>query len=357
MNIKTILASLFLGLFALASHAGNAENIIMVEKGNAESFLQALRVANEKNKNINAKRVTIYLPSGTYDLGKRTLNLLSGHNVTIVGQGMDNTIIKNAPDVKDEGISKTATLLIRGNNTYLQDLTLLNAMDYYAADKAGRAVCIQDFGTHTICKRVKMLSHQDTYYTKNSDGEFYWEDSEIHGTVDFICGRGDVYFQKCRIVIEKRNADGTGGCVIAAPNQSKTFGMLFNECVIENRTQSYSLARSWGGKSCCYYVNNTLLDPARIIKTRFTLQGMNVVPNAFIECGSEDANGNLLTPISNRQTFYKDTIKITLETAMPAEKAAQYSVKKMLSKWRPDKAAAKLEKNTCGILKKYVLEK
>jgi pectin methylesterase-like acyl-CoA thioesterase len=69
----------------------------------------------------------------------------------------------NAPKVEDEGIGKTATLLNRGWNTYEQDLTLKNDLDYYHSGPAGRAVCWQDKGNRVIFKRVRMLSYQDTY--------------------------------------------------------------------------------------------------------------------------------------------------------------------------------------------------
>ena len=73
-----------------------------------------------------------------------------------------------------------------------------------------------------------MLSHQDTYYSDNEDCQFYFQDSEIHGTVDFICGAGDIWFERCKIVTEKRNLDGSGRNVIAAPRTSNTpWGYIF----------------------------------------------------------------------------------------------------------------------------------
>ena len=112
---------------------------------------------------------------------------------------MDNTIIVN--EAEQEGIGVSATFLITGENTYLQDLTLKNAYDYYKPGFAGRAVVIQDKGKHTVCKNVRMLSYQDTYYS-NSNSNFYFENSDIHGTVDFICGEGDVFFNNCTLTVE-----------------------------------------------------------------------------------------------------------------------------------------------------------
>lgn len=331
-------------MLCLASNflwAGNATNadVIVVEAGNANSLLEAIQRANTSS----APRTFIYLPAGKYDLGKRVLNLVAGKNVCLIGQGMDQTLIVNKPDVEDEGISKTATLLITGDNTYLQDLTIQNAMDYYSAKGAGRAVCIQDLGSHTICNRVRLLSCQDTYYTKNNGGEYYWKNSEIHGTIDFVCGRGDVYFDQCRIVVEKRNADGTGSCVIAAPHSSKTFGMMFYGCTIENHTQEYRYARSWGAPSRCYFVNTTLLDPSRLASSRFTPQGMGCIPDRFVECNTKDAQGNVISPKHNAITFFRGDIKQKMETIEPAKNADKYKVENLLKEWRPDLKLQELE--------------
>lgn len=330
-------------IFCMIGLSGMAKDfkgdIVVVEAGNAESLLEAVQKANVSN----APRTYIYLPAGKYDLGKRVLNLISGKNICLIGQGMDKTVIVNAPDVENEGISKTATFLITGDDIYFQDLTIQNAMDYYSAKGAGRAVCIQDLGSRNICNRVRLLSYQDTYYPKNGDGEYYWKNSEIHGTVDFICGRGDVYFDECRLVIEKRNADGSGGCVIAAPNTSRTYGMMFYGCTIDNRAESYSLARSWGHPARCYFVNTTLLDPARLQQSRFTPQGMNVVPDKFVECNTKDAQGNLISPKHNVVTFYKGDIKCKMETIEQPKNANQYKVDVLMKEWRPDLKLAELE--------------
>ena len=66
-----------------------------------------------------------------------------------------------------------------------------------------------------------MLSYQDTYYSNepNGKGQFYFEDSEIHGTVDYVCGGGDVYFNRVLFVNESRKeGEKSGEDVIAAPN-------------------------------------------------------------------------------------------------------------------------------------------
>ena len=169
-----------------------AQRTIVVEKGNAQSLLNAIGKANEMNADSAAERLFILIPDGFYDLGETTLTRISGHNIALIGESMQGTVIQNRPDVKIESISKTAIFQNRGKNNYYQDMTLKNALDYYKAEPDGRAVTLQDKGTRTICNRVRMLSHQDTYYSDNERCLSYMQDTEIHGTIDFICGAGDV---------------------------------------------------------------------------------------------------------------------------------------------------------------------
>ena len=177
-----------------------AQEVMYIPKNNVKALLTAIELANKKNAEKDSKPLYILIPDGFYDLGATVLTKITGHNIAMIGQSMDGTIIQNKPDVKNEGISKTAIFQNRGTNNYFQDLTLKNALDYYAAGPAGRAVTLQDKGTHTICNRVRLLSYQDTYYSDNDQGVHYLQDSEIHGTVDFVCGDGDVWFERCKIV-------------------------------------------------------------------------------------------------------------------------------------------------------------
>lgn len=77
-----------------------------------------------------------------------------------------------------------------------------------------------------------MLSYQDTYYSQNNAMQSYFEDCDIHGTVDFICGGGDVRFQHTTLSLEPRNAKGEGGRTITAPTTTTNYGYVFDDCSI-----------------------------------------------------------------------------------------------------------------------------
>jgi pectin methylesterase-like acyl-CoA thioesterase len=347
--LKQIISLVFLAVVS------TMEAQIVVEAGNAESLLEAIDKANKQNIDSTASRLFVFIPNGVYDLGDRTLTQIWGHNIALVGESMEGVIIKNAPAVENEGISKTATLLNRGWNTYVQDLTLQNALDYYRSGPAGRAVCWQDKGNYTIFKRVRMLSYQDTYYSHSEECSHYFEDSEVHGTVDFLCGAGDVYFNHCLIVTEKRNEDGSGKDVIAAPRTSTTkFGYVFNHCTIRNDMSVFAFARGWHTNPRCVWLNTTLESPEKLMTTRFDPYGIRSVDNAFFEYNTMDVLGHNITPESNVVEFVVNDQCRRAETVMSEKEAAKYTVKNVFPKWRPDKKTRKLEKQCARMKKQYL---
>ena len=329
--------------------AASAQQVIVVEKGSVKSLLAAIEEANKVNAEKSAERLFILIPDGVYDLGELTLTRLSGHNVAMVGQSMEGTVICNAPDIKTESISKTAVIQNRGTGNYYQDLTLKNGLDYYMSEPDGRAVCLQDKGTHTICNRVRMLSYQDTYYSDSETCQHYMQNSEIHGTIDFICGAGDVWFERCKIVTEKRTVDGSGINIITATRTDVTpWGYIFNRCTIENDVSMFNFGRSWHTNPHCVWLHTTLLTPQKLETTRFDDEGMKTSGNYFKEYHTMDAAGRDITPVSNVVTFtLRDhTQPFVAETIMTPDEAKRYTVKNVFGDWRPDKVLKKLEKQS-----------
>ena len=320
---------------AETSYASNG-NWYFVKPGDAESLIEVLDVVNGINGNKEAERSYIFLPDGVYDLREATLTAVSGHNISLIGQSMEGTIIKNTPFYLDEGIGQTATLLNSGQNLYMQDITLQNALDYYGAQKAGleggRAVCLQDRGDRAIFKNITMLSYQDTYYSQNTK-QSYWEDCDIHGTVDFLCGGGDVRFQNTTLSLEPRNIDGKGGRTITAPTTTGNFGYVFDNCKVVDLAKGkgdWNFGRTWQNYPIAVYLNTTLDDNAAktLVGSRWTQKGMNNRdPKVFGEYGTVNEAGENITPASNIITSYGGKF----ETILTAEQAAEYTYEKMFS--------------------------
>lgn len=308
-----------------------------VTPGDVWSLYDALDDANVKNSAKDAPRTFIYLPNGTYDMDETALTQIAGNNISLIGQSHDGVLVKNAPSVINEGINTTATFLNTGSNNYIQDMTIQNALDYYNAGSAGRAVVLQDRGTRTIGKNISMLSYQDTYYSNNDNGEYYFEDSKVAGTVDFLCGSGTMFMENCTIIVEKRQANGKGGCTLtaAATAAGKQYGYVFDNCTIENYAENYNLGRAWQSEPRVAYINTTVSD-SKMVDTRWTSGGMNTVAKEFVEFNTKDLSGKVVSPASHVMSFtYNNAPTNKMETILTAEQAANYAVDKVFTDWDP----------------------
>ena len=329
-------------------------NWYTVKAGDAKSFSTTLEIVNAANAATDAPRSYIFLPDGTYDLGDKCLTQISGNNISIIGESMDKTIIVNKPAIENEGIGTTATLLNTGNNLYMQDITLQNALEYYKSGSAGRAVCLQDKGTQTICKNVKMLSYQDTYYSNepNGKGQFYFEDSEIHGTVDYVCGGGDVYFNRVLFVNESRKeGEKNGEDVIAAPNSKSEWGYIFKDCTIENKAANFSLGRSWNNITRLTWLNTTVNQKDEILNddkkyAYFTINAMgDAMADKFRLDVLKDAEGNVFSPAEKKVIFKNSGAtqqKAEENIILTAEEAATYTLDAVFGDWKPEAKAAQV---------------
>ena len=292
---------------------------------NARFFLRALAEANKTGNR------TIYLPNGVYDLGELTLTAVEANHITIIGESMEGTIIRNAPDYRLESITKTATLRIANEveGTVLENLTLENALDYYQNNN-GRAVALWDQGTRTVCRHVRLLSHQDTYYSDCPGAVKIFEDCEIHGTVDFICGDGTVYFKHCLLYCERRGNNGGGVDIITASKASgNDLGYVFDGCTIKSECPVVSLGRAWNNTPRCVFLNTVLDYSAGAFSLydkkiqRWNIEGMRVLPELFGEYKTKDVHGRVISPKKNEVTFtFRDTSK-TMNTILTAKQAKE----------------------------------
>lgn len=314
----------------------------IVPAGDASSLMMVLQQLQDGDK--------IYLPNGTYDLGEVVLSTIAANNVSVIGESMEGTVIKNAPDASTESIDRTATLVLTGKNTYLQDLTLQNALDYYKANN-GRAVALWDKGDNTICKNVRLLSYQDTYYSNKPGQVLYWEGGEIHGTVDYICGCGTVYFNGVELFNEKRNSTGGGSDCITASNAQSAKGdkgYVFESCTIKSECPLVSLSRAWNNEPQVVYLNTVMDESAGKFSLegsgikRWTVKGMNNCdPVVFGEYNSVDTKGNVVSPASNIVKF-ESASNPELETILTKAEAEKYSYANVLGAWDPAVTAAQI---------------
>ncbi|MBQ0073195.1 MAG: InlB B-repeat-containing protein [Prevotella sp.] len=243
-------------------------------------------------KNIPAGS-KIFLPNGTYDFGSTCLTALPD-NVSIIGQSQDKVIIRNTPLV--EGIGATATLM-PGNSNYMQDLSVECSSEKCATQSASRCVTIQDKKTRSVFKNVSLLSGQDTYYSNGGNTQqSYFEDCYITGTVDYICGGGDIVFNRTTFYNLARSG---GGNIIFAPATEATtkWGYVAMDCIVDGdkATQDgkFNIGRDWQKSPAATILNTTF----KIMPTAagYTNMSKTAIPLRFHEYNSHKTDGTAIT--------------------------------------------------------------
>ena len=167
-------------------------------------------------------------------------------------------------------------------------------------DAHGRDIVLHDYATHTIFKDACIWAYQDTYVSNKQDGAYYFEGGVIRGRTDFICGSGDVFFNKVDIIMCEK-----GGYVVAPQGNSK-YGYVFKDCTISGGKDdvdgTYYLGRAWTAAAETYFINTTM--KAKPAKAGW--HEWNNGPTRFAEYKSVNANGAAID-LSQRATTINGT--------------------------------------------------
>lgn len=281
---------------------------------------------------------------------------LVANNVSIIGEGMDNTSVKNVcPEAAEgvtnpiEGLRHAYTLHNSGTGTYIQDLKLINGMN----DATGRGEAYEESGDKTILKNVGLWGYQDTYCSNNGRGRYYFEGGIVRGRTDYICGKDDIFFNG----VEFLNV-GDGG-YIAVPSSPKQYGWILRDCRITAENPSatngkFTLGRPWGsGTPIALWINTV----CEVIPSAVGWNEMSGgYPKRFAEYNSMTKDG---TPIDlkSRKTVFGDGHENN--PILTAEEAAFYTIANVLGgddDWDPTAATeqasapTKVSINNMGIL-------
>ena len=239
-------------------------------------FKAALDAAAKRTD--TSKRFRIFIKQGDYKIPADEKSKVTGSdgnsyanpttymntpNVSIIGESMDNTSLTNTiPNSGQsanvlEGIGKGDVLCLQkgATNTYFQDLKMYSSM----GDAKGRDIVLNDQSNKTICKNVNLWAYQDTYVSNNQNGKFYFEDGILRGRTDYLCGKGDVYYNNVELWICEK------GGYLAVPSQPKKYGYIFKDCTIKDATEAkdlngnYTLGRPWGkGTPIALYIDTKM---------------------------------------------------------------------------------------------------
>lgn len=330
-------------------------------------FKAALAAAAKRTD--TSKRFRIFIKQGDYKIpadekskvtgsdGKSYANpttYMNTPNVSIIGEGMDNTSLTNTiPNSGQsanvlEGIGKGDVLCLQkgATNTYFQDLKMYSSM----GDAKGRDIVLNDQSNKTICKNVNLWAYQDTYVSNNQNGKFYFEDGILRGHTDYLCGKGDVYYNNVELWICEK------GGYLAVPSQPKKYGYIFKDCTIKDATAAkdlngnYTLGRPWGkGTPIALYIDTKM-------EAIPSAAGWNEMsggyPKRFAEYNSYTSTGSVVD-LKDRKKVYdaydsKDGdnyVNRRNETAgdpiLTAEEAATYTIETVMGQdddWDPTAA-------------------
>lgn len=337
-------------------------------------FKAALAAAAKRTD--TSKRFRIFIKQGDYKIpadenskvtggdGKSYANptiYMNTPNVSIIGEGMDNTSLTNTiPDAEYknanqknpanvlEGIGKGDVLCLQkeATGTYFQDLKMYSSM----GDDKGRDIVLNDQSNKTICKNVNLWAYQDTYVSNNQNGKFYFEDGILRGRTDYLCGKGDVYYNNVELWICEK------GGYLAVPSQPKKYGYIFKDCTIKDATEAkdlngnYTLGRPWGkGTPIALYIDTKM----EAIPSAAGWDEMSGgYPKRFAEYNSTTSTGSTVD-LKDRKKVYDaydskngdNYVNRRNETAedpiLTAEEAATYTIETVMGQdddWDPTAA-------------------
>lgn len=302
----------------------------------------AVAAVNSANNNASAARKTIFIKNGDYNMETTELRL-SGYNISLIGESRDGVVIRG----QRSGISNPTVNLRDRTGFYLQDLTLLNDLNYYLPlqDKettnGGVAVAVYG-GDKTVMKNVLLLGTQDTQVTGH---RAYFEDCEIHGTVDFICGGGDNFYYNTNLVVHRNSS------VITAPSTSSAlkWGYVFQHCTIDGvngeSDAGYGLGRPWQDTPRCTYLNTTM----NVLPNDNGWNNMSNLPTYFYEYNSMDKNGAALD-LTVRGNSPSSTNHYT--PVLTTEEAEKFTLKNVLGgtdSWLPTEQTVSITAPTVSL--------
>lgn len=310
-------------------------------------------IAAADSREDKSKRFRIFVMDGTYKLPQSktaTINCDNGKtypspitninssNISIIGESRDGAIVTNSITEDKftdkygtksvyEGIGKSDVLQIQGSvsGIYFQDITIKTGL----GDKNGRDIAVQDKGTKTIYKNVCLHGYQDTWVSNKESGLYYFEGGRLRGRTDFLCGKGDAYYNAVDLVMCEK------GGYLAVPSQSNKYGYVFKDCVIKGEADdidgNYTLGRPWGnGTPSALYIDTRMeVQPSAI--------GWNEMgdgwPKRFAEYNSTTKTGTVIDLSSRKKTFSDNHPNNPVLSAEEAAEAADMT--NMFGDWQP----------------------
>ncbi len=306
-------------------------------------------IAAANNREDQTKRYRIFVMKGNYKLPQSTtenftaddgktypspITKLLASNISIIGEDMSATVVTNtitpetyngASVYEKIGVSDVLQIQSAATDTYFQDITIKSGI----GDKLGRNIAVQDKGSKTIYKNVCLYAYQDTWVSNNDRGLYYFEGGNLRGRTDYLCGKGDAYFNSVDLVMCEE------GGYMAVPSQSLKYGYVFKDCVIKGETAkvdgNYKLGRPWGtGTPAAYFIDTKM--EAQPISAGWDEMGTGY-PKRFAEWNSTTSAGTPIDLSARKKVFGGDHEN---NPVLTEDEAAEISdMSNMFGEWQP----------------------
>ncbi len=226
-------------------------------------------------------------------------------NVHLIGQDVEKVFI--ASDRQDGGDPKNwrkpwyhvnagATIEVQASaDGFLMSGITVDNENWTKDKKAGpQALCLNTDADRIVFDGVRARSYQDTYKTNGTYKRSYWNNSTIEGSVDFIYGNGDVWFENTVLDINREK----GGWIVAPNHEKETrWGYVFNNTKVTTHyaadpsTFSISFGRPWHGFPKTVFLHTTMeLTPI----SGYWTETMGGLPALWALYDIKDKNGNAL---------------------------------------------------------------
>ena len=290
-------------------------DFVVPTDGTIDEALAAANNRTDKNSRyrvfiMNSTEPYVFHPQGTVTGGDgntydNPTSVLTAANTSFIGESVEGVVLTNVtppatwdngfgPACPLEGIGKGDVLQIKGQNSYFQNLTIKTSM----GDAHGRDIAVNDQSNRTIFKDACLWGYQDTYVSNNQNGKFYFEGGIIRGRTDYICGKGDVYYNK---VTFRQVKDG----YLAVPSVPKKYGYILQSCKITGDADGvdgkYTLGRPWGkGTPIALFIDTEMeVAPSAIGWSEMS----GGYAKRMAEYGSHRPNGSAVNT-EGRKTFF-----------------------------------------------------
>nr|KAJ0217394.1 hypothetical protein LSAT_V11C300109590 [Lactuca sativa] len=171
-------------------------DLVVAQDGSGDFSTVVEAIKASENRRTGTDRFIIYVKSGVYI--ENVIINSSMHNLTLIGEGIDATVITNNKNVNDGYETyNTATFQIWGSGFVAIGITFENT----AGPEKLQAVALLSASDLSAFFRCSFKGYQDTLCLFQQR-QFYRE-CDIYGTVDFIFGDAIAVLQDCNIYLRK----------------------------------------------------------------------------------------------------------------------------------------------------------